>query len=324
MILTQTSSSLLPNGLLLSALQMTEATAIAAAKHLGRGDETAASQAAAHALLHELGALEADARIVIGESELSDEKLSAGMALGAGGQHIDLAINPLEGATLCAKALPNALSAVVMGLPGSLLPVPDVYMDKIAIGPGYPPDIVDLDAAPARNLAAVAEAKGVRNEEITVCVLDRPRHSKLVAALRETGAAVRLISDGDIAAVIETARPEITGLDIYMGVGGAPEGLIAAAALRCMGGQMQARLTPLNSDQRQIVAASGLEPDRRFAANELASGDIVFSATGISGGALLKGVLSDATSVHTHTLAMRSARGSVRWIATQHTTFTAS
>jgi len=312
------SERTLPDGLLLSALQMTEATAIAAAAHRGRGDEPAAITAAAHTLLGELDRLEADGRVIVGCNDLEDERLTSGASLGAGGPRIDLAVNPLEGATLCAKALPNALSAVVIGLPGSLLGVPDAYMEKIAIGPGYPAGIVDLDASPAENLAALAEAKGVGPKDITACVLDRPRHASLIAALRETGAAVRLISDGDIAAVIETARADLTGLDIYMGMGGAPEGLIAAAALRCMGGQMQARLTPLNNDQRQLVAASGLDPRRKYRANELAAGDIVFSATGISGGALLRGVLSYAGGIHTHTLAMRSARGSVRWIATQH------
>jgi len=315
---------MLPDGLLLSALQMTEATAIAAATHRGLGDEAAASRAAAKALLNELRTLEAHARVAVGESEPADDALEVGTSLGSGGPRVDLAINPLEGATLCAKALPNALSAVVIGLPDSLLGVPDVYMDKIAIGPGYPDGVVDLDAAPADNLRALAEAKGVKPSDITACVLDRPRHGTLINALRETGAAVRLISDGDIAAVIETARADLTGLDIYMGMGGAPEGLIAAAALRCMGGQMQARLTPLNSDQRQIVAASGLDPQRKCAAHELAAGDIVFSATGISGGALLRGVLTSSDGIHTHTLAMRSARGSVRWIATQHRAAVAS
>jgi len=312
------SDDLLPDGLLLSALQMTEATAIAAARHRGRGDEPAAMAAAAQALMAELDRLDVDGRIVVGDNESLEQRLQVGGSIGAGGPRIDLAVNPLEGATLCAKALPNALSAVVMSMPGNLLRLPDVYMDKIAVGPGYPPGIVDLDASPADNLRALAEAKGVRPGEITACVLDRPRHGTLIAALRETGAAVRLISDGDIAAVIETARADLTGLDIYMGMGGAPEGLIAAAALRCMGGQMQARLTPLNNDQRQLVADSGLDPHQKHRADQLAAGDIVFSVTGISGGALLRGVLSDANGIHTHTLAMRSARGSVRWIASQH------
>jgi len=312
------SENMLPDGLLLSALQMTEATAIAAAAHRGRGDEPEAIAAAARALGTELDQLEADGRIMVGDSEMEDDRLTVGASVGLGGPRIDVALSPLEGATLCAKALPNALSAMVMGLPDSLLNVPDVYMDKIAVGAGYPDGIVDLEASPADNLAALAEAKGVQPKDITVCVLDRPRHGNLIAALRDTGAAVRLISDGDIAAVIETARADLTGLDIYMGMGGAPEGLIAAAALRCMGGQMQARLTPLNNDQRQLVAASGLDPQRKYHADELAAGDIVFSATGISGGALLRGVLSDAGGIHTHTLAMRSARGSIRWIASQH------
>ncbi len=304
--------------LLLSAITMTEATAIAAAAHRGRGDETAAMQAASRALRRELDRLDADGRIIVGEAEGEAESLRAGATVGQGETRIDLVINPLEGATLCAKAQPNALSAVVMGAPGSLVNVPEVYMDKIAIGPGYPDGIVDLDKPVAENLDALAQAKGVPVRDLTACVLDRPRHGALISALRETGAAVRLISDGDIAAVIETARADLTGLDIYMGMGGAPEGLIAAAALRCMGGQMQARLTPLNNDQRQFVAASGLEAQRKYRADELAAGDIVFSATGISGGALLRGVLSDTRGIHTHTLAMRSVRGSVRWIAAQH------
>ena len=309
---------LLPDGLLLSALHMTEATAIATAAHRGRGDEPVATAAACRALLAELDRLECDGCIMVGDYETPEDRLRVGGSVGAGGPRIDLAINPLEGATLCAKALPNALSAVVFSLPGNLLRLPDVYMDKIAVGPGYPPGVIDLDASPAENLRALAEAKGVQPDDITACVLDRPRHGTLVAALRETGAAVRLISDGDIAAVIETARADLTGLDIYMGMGGAPEGVIAAAALRCMGGQMQARLIPLNGDQRQLVADSGLDPRRKYEADDLAAGDIVFSATGISGGALLRGVLSHANGIHTHTLAMRSARGSVRWIATQH------
>lgn len=312
------SDNMLPDGLLLAALQMTEATAIAAAAHRGRGDEPAAMAAASQAMQAQLALMEADARISVGDGDAEDNGLSTGASVGLGGPHIDLAVSPLEGATLCAKALPNALSAVVMGLPDSLLRVPDVYMEKIAIGPGYPEGIVDLDSAPAENIEALAQAKGVAPADITTCVLDRPRHSTLIAALRETGAAVRLISDGDVAAVIETARGDLTGLDVYMGIGGAPEGLIAAAALRCMGGQMQARLTPLNNDQRALVQASGIDPADKYDAGQLASGDIVFSATGISGGALLRGVLSDVNGVHTHTLAMRSARGSVRWISTQH------
>ncbi|MFP3921010.1 MAG: fructose-bisphosphatase class II family protein [Dichotomicrobium sp.] len=309
---------MLPDGLLLAALQMTEATAIAAAAHRGRGDEPAAMAAASQAMQAQLAMMEADARIAVGDGDAEDDGLGTGVSVGIGGPQIDLAVSPLEGATLCAKALPNALSAVVMGLPDSLLRVPDVYMEKIAIGPGYPEGVVDLDAEPGENIDALARAKGIEAADITACVLDRPRHGTLIAALRETGAAVRLISDGDVAAVIETARADLTGLDVYMGIGGAPEGLIAAAALRCMGGQMQARLTPLNNDQRALVGASGLDPETKYDAARLASGDIVFSATGISGGALLRGVLSDANGLHTHTLAMRSARGSVRWISTQH------
>lgn len=306
----------LPDSFLLSAVKMTEATAIAAAGHRGRGDENAAMRAASHALLSELETLPASARIMAGETEAENESLVAGAVIGTGGPSVELAINPLEGATLCAKALPNALAAIVIGQPDSLLGVPDVYMDKIAIGPGYPPGTVDLDAPIAENLEAMARARNVSVADLTACVLDRPRHGSLIAALRETGAAVRLISDGDITAVIETARADLTGLDIYLGIGGAPEGLIAAAALRCMGGQMQARLTPLNNDQRDLIAARGLDAERKYEASQLAAGDIIFSATGISGGALLQGVLATTDGVRTHSLAMHGARGDVRWIST--------
>jgi len=312
------TDNILPDSFVLCAVKMTEATAIAAAAHRGRGDETAAMQAASRAMLSEMQGLGADARIAVGEAEADDESLRAGASVGHGGPRIDLAINPLEGATLCAKGLPNALSAVVVGHPGSLLNVPDVYMDKIAIGPGYPYGIVDLDARVADNLAALAQAKSVRVSDLTACVLDRPRHGALISALRETGAAVRLISDGDISAVIETARSDLTGLDIYLGMGGAPEGLIAAAALRCMGGQMQARLKPLSSDHRQLIAGCDLDPERKYAAEDLAAGDIIFSATGISGGALLQGVLATGDGMRTHSLAMHGARGAVRWISTHH------
>lgn len=312
------TDNILPDSLLLCAVKMTEATAISAAAHRGRGDETAAMQAASRAMLNEFEGLGADGRVAVGEAEAQDESLRAGASVGQGGPRIDLAINPLEGATLCAKGLPNALSAVVIGQPGSLLSVPDVYMEKIAIGPGYPDGIVDLDAPVADNLASLAQAKGVRVSDLTACVLDRPRHGALISSLRETGTAVRLISDGDISAVIETARADLTGLDIYLGMGGAPEGLIAAAALRCMGGQMQARLTPLNSDHRELIAGCDLAPDRKYAAEDLAAGDIIFSATGISGGAMLQGVLATIDGTRTHSLALHGARGAVRWISTHH------
>jgi fructose-1,6-bisphosphatase II / sedoheptulose-1,7-bisphosphatase len=308
----------MPDSFVLAALTMTEATAIAAAAHRGRGDETAAREAASAAMRDRLKDLEADARIALAETDSEDESLAPGTTTGRGGLQMDIALKPLEGATLCAKALPNALSAVVMGQPDSILSVPDVYMAKIAVGPGYPDDIIDLDAPVAENLDALAREKGVRVADITACVLDRPRHTSLIGELRETGAAVRLISDGDIAAIMETARAEKTGLDVYMGMGGAPEGIIAAAALRCMGGQMRARLSPQGNDQREYVAASGLDPGRKYSAEELVSGDIVFSATGISGGALLQGVLASADGIRTHSLAMHSAPGRVRWVSTHH------
>ncbi|MFY9624183.1 MAG: fructose-bisphosphatase class II family protein, partial [Rhodoplanes sp.] len=238
------------------------------------------------------------------------------------GPKVDVAVAPLEGKTLCAKALPGAITTMAMSEDGALLNVPDVYMDKIAIGPGYPPGIVDLDAKPEHNIHALAMAKGVKAHEITALILDRPRHADLIAAVRRTGAAVQLISDGDVAGVIHTADPETTGVDIYLGIGGAPEGVLAAAALRCIGGQFQGRLI-LDSDSKRAPARRGgvRDPRKKYTIEDLVQGDCVFAATGIVSGSLLRGVRFRPGLIETETVVMRSTTGTVRWIRAEHRRF---
>ena len=232
-----------------------------------------------------------------------------------GTQRIDIALDPLEGTTLCAKDMPNSIACIAMADHGSLLHAPDTYMDKIAIGGGYPDGTVDLDWSPEKNILSLAKAKGVPVNEITACVLDRPRHEELIAAIRATGAAIRLITDGDVAGVIHTATPEETGIDIYMGVGGAPEGVLAAAALRCIGGQMQGRLITKSDDQKARAAKMGIvDFNKKFTMHEMASGDVMFSATGVTDGSMLRGVRFEGGYVTTETVVMRSATGTVRWI----------
>lgn len=297
--------------------RVTEAAAIAAARLRGRGDERMADEVAVDAMRSALNRIEMNGIVVIGEGERDrapmlyiSEKVGTGT-----GPSIDIALDPLEGTTLCAKAMPNALSVVAMAVSGSLLHSPDCYMDKIAIGGGYPEGLVDLDATPEENLRRLAEAKGVPIGEITACILDRPRHAELIAAVRKAGAAVMLITDGDVAGVIHTAEPEETGIDIYMGVGGAPEGVLAAAALRCIGGQMQGRLVMKTQEERDRARKMGVEdPNKKFVLNELASGDVMFAATGVTDGSMLPGVRFEGDNVTTHTVVMRSATGTVRWI----------
>ena len=230
-------------------------------------------------------------------------------------RRIDIALDPLEGTTLCAKAMPDSLAVIAMAVGGSLLHAPDSYMSKIAIGPGYPEGTIDLDASPEENLHALARAKGVKTEHLTACVLDRPRHAELIAGIRATGAGVRLISDGDIAGVIHTTDPDNTGIDIYMGVGGAPEGVLAAAALRCIGGQMQGRLVFHKATDRDRALKMGVkDPDAKFDMNEMASGDVLFAASGVTDGSMLAGVKFSKSHITTDTVVMRSATGTVRWI----------
>jgi fructose-1,6-bisphosphatase II / sedoheptulose-1,7-bisphosphatase len=309
--------------LALEIVRVTEATAVAAARLRGRGDEAAADQAAMGAMYRELAALPIQGVMVVGEGEESETPLLyIGETIGAGassGAKVDIAVDALEGSTLCAKALPNALAVMAIAERGSLLKVPVIYMDKIAIGPGYTDGLVDLDASPADNLDRLAKAKGVKLAEITACILDRPRHAKLIEAVQAAGAAVRLIGDGDIAGVIHTTEPQDTGIDIYMGVGGAPEGVLAAAALACIGGQMQGRLVAPNEQQRERAHAAGItDLKRKYTMHDMASGDVSFAATGITDGSLLEGVRFTPGAIFTHTVVMRASTRTVRWIRTEH------
>jgi fructose-1,6-bisphosphatase II / sedoheptulose-1,7-bisphosphatase len=298
--------------------RVTEAAAIAAARWRGRGDEKAADQAAVDAMRQALNQIMlVDGLVVIGEGERDQAPvLYIGEKVGGGGsQNTDIALDPLEGTTLCAKAMPNAIAVVAMADAGSLLHAPDTYMDKIAVGGAYPEGVVDLDRRPEENIEALAHAKGVRPNDIAACILDRPRHAELIEAVRSTGAAVHLITDGDVAGVIHTTNPEETGIDIYMGIGGAPEGVLAAAALRCTGGQMQGRLMAKNAEQKARAMKRGVADfERKLMLQDMASGDVIFAATGVTDGSLLKGVRFDKHWTETETVVMRSATGTIRWI----------
>ena len=316
------SSNDLDRNLVLDAVRVTEAAALAAFTLVGRGDEKAADQAAVDAMRTALNTLAIDGEIVIGEGERDEAPmLYIGEKVGTGkGPAIDIALDPLEGTTLTAKAMANALAVVAFAPGGGMLHAPDTYMDKIAIGPGYPAGLVDLDASPADNVKALAKVKGVTPDKITACVLDRPRHKDIIASLRSVGARVHLISDGDVAGVMNTADPD-TGIDIYIGQGGAPEGVLACAALKCVGGQFQGRLVFRNEDEKARARRLGLKDadfDRKYALDELVRGDAVFSATGVTDGALLDGVKIRDGYIHTHTVVMTSATGTVSTIRTKH------
>jgi fructose-1,6-bisphosphatase II / sedoheptulose-1,7-bisphosphatase len=305
--------------LVLEVARVTEAAAIAAARLRGRGDEKAADKAAVDAMRKELGKVHIKGRVVIGEGEMDESPmLYIGEEIGIGdGPDVDIAVDPLEGTTLCAKAMPNALAVLAIAERGGLLNAPDMYMNKIAIGPGYPEGILDLDAPPGNTLNAMAKARGVSVSEITACILDRPRHAELIAAVRKAGAGVQLIPDGDIAGVIWTTDPKETGIDIYFGIGGAPEGVLAAAALRCIGGQMQGRLHPMKKEEEVRAAAMGVtDIKRKFSMSEMASGDVIFSATGVTDGSLLDGVHFRGDFAETETVVLRSKTGTVRRIKT--------
>ncbi|HEY7669355.1 MAG TPA: class II fructose-bisphosphatase [Hyphomicrobium sp.] len=305
--------------LVLEVTRVTEAAAIAAARLRGRGHEKAADKAAVDAMRRELAKLAIRGTVVIGEGEMDEAPmLYIGEKVGSGeGPEVDIAVDPLEGTTICAKAMPNALAVLAIAERGGLLHAPDMYMNKIAIGPGYAPGLVDLDASPADNLNALAKAKGVPIGEITACILDRPRHAELIAAVREAGAAVQLIPDGDIAGVIWTTDPGETGIDIYLGQGGAPEGVLAAGALRCIGGQMQGRLMPQNEDERARAHAMGIKDiNRKYMLEDMASGDVIVSATGVTDGSLLDGVRFRGDFAETESVVLRSQTGTVRRIKT--------
>ncbi len=306
--------------LTLELARVTEAAAIASYEQIGRGNEHDADQAAVDAMRKALNQCNFDGTVVIGEGERDEAPmLYIGEKVGTGkGPKVDIALDPLEGTTLTAKAMANALAVVAVAEGGSLLHAPDTYMDKIAIGGGYPEGIVDLDADPRDNILALAKAKGVPPREITACILDRSRHSTLIAKVREAGAAVALISDGDIAGVIHTSEPE-TGIDIYIGQGGAPEGVLAAAALRCVGGQIQGRLVFRNDDERSRAARIGIKDfNRKYNTIDLASGDVMFAATGVTNGSMLQGIHRVGNFMTSETIVMRSRTGTVRWIKARH------
>lgn len=307
--------------LTLELVRVTERAAVAAARLRGRGDEMEADQAAVDAMRQELNRLPIDGTVVIGEGERDEAPmLFIGEQVGTKkGPKVDIALDPLEGTTICAKNLPNALAVIAIAEEGSLLNAPDSYMEKIAVGPGYPKEIVDLDASATDNIAALAKAKGVPVNEITACILDRPRHARIIEEVRTTGAAIRLIGDGDVAGVIHTTEPDETGIDIYMGIGGAPEGVLAAAALRCIGGQMQGRLVINSDEQRERARRMGVaDIDHKFDLTEMARGDVLFAATGVTDGNLLSGVKFGRQSIATHTVVMRSSSRTVRWIKAEH------
>ncbi len=309
--------------LVLEMVRVTEHAAIACSRLIGRGDEKAADAAAVEAMRDALNALDFDGTVVIGEGERDEAPMlfigeKVGRAQGTG-TRIDIALDPLEGTTITAKAGPNALAVLAIAEEGGLLNAPDVYMDKIAVGPGYPAGVIDLRKTPTENVASVAAAKGVAPEDLIVCVLDRPRHEALIAELRGLGCGIMLIPDGDVAGVIATTNPD-TGIDIYMGSGGAPEGVLAAAALRCVGGQLQGRLVFRNDDERGRARRWGItDLDRIYDLHDLAKGDVIFAATGVTDGSLLKGVKRRRDGViTTQSVVMRASTGTIRWVSGEH------
>lgn len=313
------SNKELKRTLVLEVVRVTEAGAIAASALNGRGDEKAADAAAVEAMRKAFNELPISGRVVIGEGERDEAPmLFIGEEVGAGGPEVDIALDPLEGTTLCAKAMANALAVVAITERGGLLNAPDVYMDKIAVGGGLPDDVIDLDKTPTENVEAVAAAKGKDVKDMMACVLDRPRHAKLIKELRKLGCGITLIGDGDVAGVIATTDPK-TGIDIYMGSGGAPEGVLAAAALRCIGGQMQGRLLFRNDDERARARKWGIEDlNRKYTMMEMASGDVIFAATGVTDGSMLDGVHRTSEGVWTDTVSMRSKTKTIRRVKALH------
>lgn len=316
-------SQTLDRVLVLEMVRVTEAAAIAASKLVGRGDEKAADAAAVEAMRASLNELYMDGTVVIGEGERDEAPMlfigeKVGSAPGVGPK-IDIALDPLEGTTICAKAGPNSLAVLAIAEEGNLLNAPDVYMDKIAVGPGYPEGVIDLDRSVSDNIAAIAAAKGVAPNEVIACVLDRPRHEKMIAELRALGCGVVLIGDGDVAGVIATTNPDTT-IDVYMGSGGAPEGVLACAALRCVGGQFKGRLLFRNEDERARARKWGItDLDKQYDISELAKGDVIFAATGVTDGSLLAGVKRlKGGKMTTESVVMRASSGTVRWVRGEH------
>ncbi len=319
--LVVTENQIIERILTMELVRVTERAAVSCARWRGRGDEKAADKAAVDAMRRELNRLSIEGTVVIGEGERDEAPmLFIGEKLGNGrGPKVDIAVDPLEGTTLCAKDMPGSIAVMAMAKSGSLLNAPDVYMEKIAIGPGYAPGIVDLDAPIEDNIYALAKAKGVKPGEITALVLDRPRHAHFIEGLRKVGASIRLITDGDVAGVIYTTEPEKSGVDIYMGTGGAPEGVLAAAALRCVGGQMQTRLILDSEAKVERARTMGItDPRKKYTITELASGDVVVAATGVTDGPLLTGVRFRGQVIETETIVYRSVTGTVRRIQAEH------
>jgi len=313
-------STLLDRNLTLETVRVTEAAAIAASRFMGGGDEKAADQAAVEATGDTLASLTIDGTVRIGEGLEGDvPRLYVGEKVGAGdGPKMDIAIVPLEGKSIVARGGPNALSVFALTEDGGFLSVPDIYMDKIAVGPGLPEGVVDLDAAAGENLANVAEAKNVALADLVVCILDRPRHGQLISEIREAGARIRLILDGDVAGAISVARPA-SGVDIYMGIGGAPQGVLAAAGLRGVGGQMQGRLVLRNADEKALAATAGIEDaERKYSINDMAAGNVTFAATGVTYGAMLEGVRTVSGGAITQSMVVRSTTGTIRYIEGHH------
>ena len=299
----------------LGLARVSEAAAIASADLIGRGDEKAADQAAVNAMRDQLNKLDISGFVVIGEGERDEAPmLYIGEEVGTGnGPGVDIALDPLEGTTLTAKDMPNALTVIAMGPRGSMLHAPDVYMEKLAIGPGYNTDVVTLEMSPSDRILALAKAKKCNTKDITVCVLDRPRHQNIIEDVRATGAAIRLITDGDVAGVMHCAEPNTTGIDMYMGIGGAPEGVLAAAALKCMGGQIYGRLIFRNEDEKARAIKAGITHfDRIYTKDEMVTQDVIFAATGVTGGSLLPAIKREVGFITTETILMRSKTGSIR------------
>ena len=299
----------------LGLARVSEAAAIASADLIGRGDEKAADQAAVNAMRDQLNKLDISGFVVIGEGERDEAPmLYIGEEVGTGnGPGVDIALDPLEGTTLTAKDMPNALTVIAMGPRGSMLHAPDVYMEKLAIGPGYNTDVVTLEMSPSDRIRSLAKAKKCNTKDITVCVLDRPRHQNIIEDVRATGAAIRLITDGDVAGVMHCAEPNTTGIDMYMGIGGAPEGVLAAAALKCMGGQIYGRLIFRNEDEKARAVKAGITNfDRIYTKDEMVTQDVIFAATGVTGGSLLPAIKREVGFITTETILMRSKTGSIR------------
>ena len=315
-------SNVLDRVLVLEMVRVTEAAAIAASRLIGRGDEKAADHAAVEAMRAALNELPMDGTVVIGEGERDEAPmLYIGERVGSArdsGPRIDIALDPLEGTTITAKAGPNALAVLAIAESGCLLNAPDTYMEKLAVGPGYPDGVIDLNRGVADNIRSIAKAKGVEAAEITACVLDRPRHESIIAELRSLGCGVRLIPDGDVAGVIATTDPS-TGVDVYLGTGGAPEGVLAAAALRCVGGQMQGRLVFRNDDEIERARRWGIQDLQRiYSLKEMAKGDCIFAATGVTDGSLLRGVHRGRNCTTTESIVMRASTGTVRRVSTEY------